>query len=367
MLPVKGFECSICMNSYSKDDEISLYPCGHYSCRTCIEKIRSSSRKCPMCRATCSDSEVKLVRPTWILLQQLERKLSPEAAQALKLCVSPYGDIASLLHEEGAEALRKVYQLPEHVVNLLYQKKESKLKQEAKKLAKIRDTLLGRRGVPTWIDDLDDIYDEEVEEGRIVIEAEDENEEEDSTPICSFFVRGNCNYGAQCRFRHEKPICKFHLSGCCRSGANCHFKHVIPKSSKNHLSNSYGEKRGTGSSSSSGDTESELLPDPIRAEVRSVVQSKPLGYSQFKHILLVGEGDLSFATYLCKTYSTTSLTRSNRSYSSSSSSTPSLRVAATVLESEASLSAKYKAFPKNKQLIEKLGQKVFTRVNVKVI
>ena len=50
---------------------------------------------------------------------------------------------------------------------------------------------------------------------------------------CKFFLRGNCRYGSQCRFKHpltnnmEKPtgICVFFQRGYCRYGNTCHFRH----------------------------------------------------------------------------------------------------------------------------------------------
>ena len=50
---------------------------------------------------------------------------------------------------------------------------------------------------------------------------------------CKFFLRGNCRYGSQCRFKHpftddfEKPVdsCVFFQRGYCRYGNTCHFRH----------------------------------------------------------------------------------------------------------------------------------------------
>ena len=55
------------------------------------------------------------------------------------------------------------------------------------------------------------------------------------THMCKFFLRGNCRYGSQCRFKHtsgnhsgkQTEHCVFFLRGYCRYGNSCHFRHTI--------------------------------------------------------------------------------------------------------------------------------------------
>jgi hypothetical protein len=51
---------------------------------------------------------------------------------------------------------------------------------------------------------------------------------------CSFFLRGNCTAGANCKFSHSVPnrppappakICSFFLQGKCKRGNACQFSH----------------------------------------------------------------------------------------------------------------------------------------------
>lgn len=65
--------------------------------------------------------------------------------------------------------------------------------------------------------------------------------------ICSFFAKGYCARGSDCRYKHveeglesqeeqrpaavirpahPKPVCTFYAQGRCRNGAQCHFEHV---------------------------------------------------------------------------------------------------------------------------------------------
>lgn len=51
--------------------------------------------------------------------------------------------------------------------------------------------------------------------------------------ICTFYLRGQCHYGADCSFSHAgavnaeaPPVCSFFLAGSCNRGASCHFTHA---------------------------------------------------------------------------------------------------------------------------------------------
>jgi len=58
-------------------------------------------------------------------------------------------------------------------------------------------------------------------------------------PPCSFFARGACRDGDNCRFSHDAPavvvsgggppsLCSFFARGTCREGDNCRFSHALP-------------------------------------------------------------------------------------------------------------------------------------------
>lgn len=43
-------DCSICLNSFSNDDNITCLPCNHYYHTTCINEWFKRSNTCPKCR-----------------------------------------------------------------------------------------------------------------------------------------------------------------------------------------------------------------------------------------------------------------------------------------------------------------------------
>ena len=67
---------------------------------------------------------------------------------------------------------------------------------------------------------------------------------------CKFFLRGNCRFGNQCRFKHpytndsekQTEICVFFQRGYCRYGNSCHFRHDIGSEVFQVSSDQQGEK-----------------------------------------------------------------------------------------------------------------------------
>jgi len=55
------------------------------------------------------------------------------------------------------------------------------------------------------------------------------NQVGDATGICKFFMKGNCQKGANCQFRHSKSersiVCKHWLRALCKKGDSCEFLH----------------------------------------------------------------------------------------------------------------------------------------------
>ena len=47
--------CSICLEVFSEDCEISSTPCGHIFHSICIKKALEVSKTCPQCRKICSE------------------------------------------------------------------------------------------------------------------------------------------------------------------------------------------------------------------------------------------------------------------------------------------------------------------------
>ena len=66
---------------------------------------------------------------------------------------------------------------------------------------------------------------------------------------CKFFLRGNCRYGSECRFKHpgtehtetQTDVCLFFQRGYCRYGSNCHFRHPSSKATQG-VNDKKGEK-----------------------------------------------------------------------------------------------------------------------------
>jgi len=73
-------------------------------------------------------------------------------------------------------------------------------------------------------------------------------------PLCKFFFeKGNCNYGDECGFSHERPVCDFFQKGNCRYGDGCWKSHEIVEKVKKHKPKS--PKNRVNSAGSAGDGE----------------------------------------------------------------------------------------------------------------
>lgn len=52
----------------------------------------------------------------------------------------------------------------------------------------------------------------------------------DSNIVCAKFLKGECQYGDKCRFRHTgRQVCRFDGAGTCRKGDKCEYLHVSDK------------------------------------------------------------------------------------------------------------------------------------------
>jgi hypothetical protein len=101
-------------------------------------------------------------------------------------------------------------------------------------------------------------------------------------PPCTFFKQGRCTAGEWCKFSHDIPVCHFYLTGTCRRGHTCPFSH--------------NDEQARVASAFEGE-----FGDAIR-EINNQYEtlSVDLGLSPFVQILLVGEGDFSFAVALAQ-------------------------------------------------------------------
>ncbi|GMT24181.1 hypothetical protein PFISCL1PPCAC_15478, partial [Pristionchus fissidentatus] len=53
-------------------------------------------------------------------------------------------------------------------------------------------------------------------------------------PVCRYFISGQCKFGRDCTFSHERPsgtlnACRFNERGTCNYGSSCRYDHVKPK------------------------------------------------------------------------------------------------------------------------------------------
>lgn len=145
---------------------------------------------------------------------------------------------------------------------------------------------------------------------------------------CYFFRRGCCSVNA-CPYSHynaadTRPMCRFALSGQCKFGARCRNRHPVVAASADENEEvtrlQQHVQEGLGSN----------MRQYVGAEVAGVIDSGPLAnckpppdFTAFRSVLLLGEGDFTFAAALAS------------AASQSASRGQSARIVATSLQSEA--------------------------------
>ena len=116
---------------------------------------------------------------------------------------------------------------------------------------------------------------------------------QDLPPACIHFLQGNCIYGDKCKNSHnifaKRPICIFYNQGYCMKGDNCPFSHTSDDIDDSSDDENYNY---------SDDTQYEpLMP------IASIIPSKELNINssvswftnKSKYLMLLGEGNFSFA------------------------------------------------------------------------
>jgi len=87
--------------------------------------------------------------------------------------------------------------------------------------------------------------------------------------LCTYFFRGQCKFGAQCRNNHKRSICKFDQEGRCKFNDRCFNIHI-----DNQMADSKKERQGE-TSDDEELTDDEDDSDAIKAEEgRSVSKSQ---------------------------------------------------------------------------------------------
>lgn len=127
-------------------------------------------------------------------------------------------------------------------------------------------------------------------------------------PVCTFFLRGSCTRGKFCHFLHStsapKPFCDYFLSPQgCRYGQSCPFRHTISSStpstsSKTEPKRSSSQVKFLSNELDGGDKRRGEPPsDLISIFIPTSTQVLP----STEVVLLVGDGDFSFARWFMET------------------------------------------------------------------
>ena len=99
-------------------------------------------------------------------------------------------------------------------------------------------------------------------------------------PTCSFFQRGHCSKGSKCSFRHAKEVCRFFdASGGCRWGSECNFSHSRDSGHNLQQTKYVSPFMGTA---------------PVLKSIAQLRTDWSLQRTQ-GHLVLLGEGSLSYA------------------------------------------------------------------------